>query len=78
MEKIKNWLREHKGFVFVVYVMSMLILACIFIVLLSYVLFKKECLTSYENYQPNFSFFGDCRVMIDGKLTPVDMVKILK
>lgn len=39
---------------------------------------NKSCLSSYSNYQPQYSFFTDCRIMVNGVLTPVDIVRELK
>ena len=39
---------------------------------------KKECLSSYQNFQPSYTFWAKCRIMVDGKLTPVDIVRELK
>lgn len=41
----------------------------------AYFIGKANCLKSYENYQPNFSIFGGCRVMWKDKLTPVDIIR---
>lgn len=39
---------------------------------------KKTCLESYEYYQPQWGIFTGCRIIVDGKLTPVNIVRELK
>lgn len=39
---------------------------------------RAECLNAYENYQPQWGILHRCRIMVDGKLTPVDIVRELK
>ena len=39
---------------------------------------NKQSLTSYSNFEPEWSFFSSCRIMVNGKLTPVDIVRELK
>lgn len=39
---------------------------------------KQKCLTSYENYNPQYSFITKCRITVDGVLTPVDIVRNIK
>jgi len=41
-------------------------------------LYKKHCLSAYENYNPQYSFMTDCRVEVEGVLTPVSVVRINK
>ena len=36
---------------------------------------KIECLKSYEDYNPQFSLSGGCRIEWQGKLTPVEMIR---
>jgi len=38
----------------------------------------KQCLEAYSNFEPQWSFFSGCRIVIDGKLTPVDIVRELR
>jgi hypothetical protein len=45
---------------------------------LGILLAKKSCLASYQNFQPEWGFFEGCRIVVDGKLTPVDIVRELK
>ena len=33
------------------------------------------CLSAYESYQPQYGFWTGCRVMRNGKLTPVDIIR---
>lgn len=35
----------------------------------------KSCMESYKEYNPQYSFWTDCRVEWQGKLTPVYIVK---
>lgn len=55
------------------------ILGLIFIIFLAVLggnqLSKSACLTGYENYQPQYGFITGCRIMHDGKLTPIDIVR---
>jgi len=39
---------------------------------------NKKCLAAYSNFEPQWSFFSKCRIMIDGKLTPTEIVRELK
>lgn len=43
-----------------------------------YFLEKKNCLSSYSNYEPQYGFWTECRVMWNGKLTPTDIVRLIK
>jgi len=36
---------------------------------------EKSCLESYSNFQPQWGIFTDCRIIVDGVLTPVDIVR---
>lgn len=42
---------------------------------IDYLLSSKRCLTAYENYEPRYGLFSKCRVMWNGKLTPVDIIR---
>lgn len=33
------------------------------------------CKASYSAYSPEYTFMSGCRIMYDGKLTPVGMIK---
>jgi hypothetical protein len=37
-----------------------------------------SCRSKYEGFQPQYTFFSGCRIMVDGKLTPVDIVREMK
>ena len=39
---------------------------------------RVVCLNSYSNFQPQWGFFTSCRIMVNGVLTPVDIVRELK
>ena len=39
---------------------------------------KKTCLESYSNFQPEYSIFKSCRIMVDGVMTPIDIVREFK
>jgi lipid-A-disaccharide synthase-like uncharacterized protein len=41
---------------------------------LSYFVQKQACYTKYEDYAPQFSVFGGCRIDWEGKTTPVENV----
>jgi hypothetical protein len=51
----------------------------IFVVLFGsvYLLERKTCLDSYAEFQPSWGFFTNCRIVVDGKITPVDIVREL-
>ena len=36
---------------------------------------KVSCKNSYSEYNPQWSFWGGCKIDYNGKLTPVDMIK---
>jgi hypothetical protein len=36
------------------------------------------CASKYEGFSPQYSFWSGCRVMVDGKLTPIDIVREMK
>jgi len=38
---------------------------------------EKKCLSSYENQNPEWGVWSGCRVVINGVLTPVDIVREL-
>lgn len=40
--------------------------------------YRQQCLEAYENYQPQWGIITQCRVMVDGRLTPVGIVRELK
>ena len=44
----------------------------------AYFVERQSCLSAYENLQPQFGPFSGCRIMVDGVLTPVDIVRELK
>lgn len=37
-----------------------------------------SCANKYEGFGPQYSFWSGCRIMVDGKLTPVDIVREIK
>lgn len=39
---------------------------------------RGQCLKSYENYNPQYSVMGGCRIMQEGKLTPTEMIRELR
>ena len=41
----------------------------------AYLFSKSHCMKAYENYEPNFSIVGGCRVKWSGRLTPVDIIR---
>ena len=41
----------------------------------AYFLSQKICLDKYSNFEPEFGLWTDCRIMANGKLTPVDIVR---
>lgn len=36
---------------------------------------RTACLAQYESYNPQWGVFSDCRIVWEGKLTPVSMIK---
>jgi len=44
---------------------------------LAFIIDKSSCLMSYSEYQPQYGFFSGCRIVVDDKLTPVQMVREL-
>ena len=54
---------------------SILILS--FAITSGYFLGKKICLDSYSDFEPQFGLWTSCRIMADGKLTPVDIIRKL-
>ena len=39
---------------------------------------KYSCLIAYENQQPEWGIMSGCRIVVNGKLTPTDIVRELK
>lgn len=35
----------------------------------------KQCLSKYSEYQASYSFMSGCRVVWNGKVTPVDIIR---
>ncbi len=44
------------------------------LVSLDYFLQKEKCYAKYSEYQPEFSFWGGCRVVWEGRITPVENI----
>lgn len=36
---------------------------------------KISCYKKYSEYQPEYTFFAGCRIMLNGKMTPVEAVR---
>lgn len=36
---------------------------------------SKACQSKYQGYEPQYSFWGGCKVVWSGKLTPVDIIR---
>lgn len=66
---------DTKGTIAMIFIFFLLFIV---IALGAYFYDKKECLSSYNNYLPQFSVFSGCRIMVNGLLTPVDIVRELK
>lgn len=47
----------------------------VLLIVVAYFLAQRFCLESYSQYSPQYGVFTDCRIMFNGKLTPVDMIK---
>jgi len=41
-----------------------------FVISMSYFLGSKECHAKWNDFNPNYSFFGGCLIIIDGKRVP--------
>lgn len=41
----------------------------------AYAIDKVQCHKKYADYSPEYSFWGGCRIEINGKLTPVEAVR---
>jgi hypothetical protein len=67
-----EFLSEIKGFIIT------FIVICIMIGIGVYHVDKQTCLVSYENYKPQYSFFGGCRVNWNERITPVDIIREIK
>lgn len=59
------------------FVIGLIVLVIGIALLIGFVMWSdsKSCYSGYENYQPKWGVFSGCRVMWDGKLTPVDIVR---
>ncbi len=54
------------------------ILAGILIGVISLFVYPFEvlsCKSKYADYKPSYGFFSECRIIYEGKLTPVNMIK---
>lgn len=45
------------------------------IIAFAYTINKVECYKKYADYSPEYSYWGGCRIEINGKLTPVEAVR---
>lgn len=41
-----------------------------------YYINKQSCMTKYREFEPVYSFWGDCQIELNGKLTPVEAIRI--
>ena len=46
------------------------------ICVVAYYILKVECYKKYEDYSPEYSWWGGCQIEINGKLTPVEAVRL--
>lgn len=37
---------------------------------------KKQCITAYEQYNPQYTIFSGCRIEYNGKITPVKNIRM--
>lgn len=37
---------------------------------------KKQCITAYEQYNPQYTILGGCRIEYNGKMTPVKNIRM--
>lgn len=39
------------------------------------VLTRRSCIEGYSAYEPQYTFITGCRIMVDGKLTPTEIIR---
>lgn len=42
---------------------------------ISYLSNRISCFMKYSEYHPEYTFFGGCRIELNGKMTPVEAVR---
>ena len=76
-DEIKNFLRFVWEEVLPATIIIVTIFLVVFSIIGSFVAFVeiKTCNSAYQEYNPEWGFWSSCRIMYEGKLTPVSMVK---
>jgi len=67
---MSDWMFENLGWVIILFVIGVVAL----IVALYAVIDPPSCYSRYSDWQPSWDFWGGCRIVYKGKLTPVDMI----
>lgn len=44
---------------------------------LVYAIDRTQCINSYSEYSPEWGFWEGCRIPFEGRLTPVDVIRVL-
>lgn len=62
-------------------VLNVFAVICVFVCCLIFVANwtnKKSCYAGYAEYNPEYSFWGGCRIMHDGRMTPTEIIRGLE
>lgn len=60
-------------------IISIVVLLLLVFITVGAITFKRKvCITAYKDYNPQWGLMSGCRIVVDGKLTPVDIVRELK
>lgn len=66
-----------RGFLSAICVIATLITIFAAIIALVHFVNKKNCRTAFSEYSPEYTFWGGCRIELNGKMTPVDMIRAM-
>ena len=69
--KVVNFFNEHSATSAVGLIIAIIIIMMSGMLLL----IRQTCLSSYQEYQPRWGVWSDCRIQYNGKLTPTSMIK---
>jgi hypothetical protein len=58
----------------IIIIISILAVLCLFVFGVTR-LSKAQCMAKYSNYEAEYHFLGGCRIVWNGKLTPVDIIR---
>lgn len=64
-----------RDFLSATYVIAIVISIFAAIIALTYFVNKKNCRIAFSEYSPEYTFWGGCRIELNGKMTPVDMIR---